>query len=129
LISLNLLKLRSAVLRTVMIGKLSLEWPQAPFLWDSGGKRRHFAYTFQAADGAMQTDVYKAIYPFYAKRNCSILRQRSQKFASLAAVARFIAISSKIDYRQILSKVLFYKEANKTTIMSLFCLARLASIT
>jgi len=26
-----LLKLRSAILRTAEIGKLSLEWPQAPF--------------------------------------------------------------------------------------------------
>jgi len=33
LISLNLLKLRSAVLRIAVIGKLSLEWPQAPILW------------------------------------------------------------------------------------------------
>jgi len=87
LISLNLLKLRSAVLRTAVIGKLSLEWPQAHFLWPQapfpwasavifpGGKRRHFAYTFQVADDTMQTDVYKALYPFYTKRNCSILRQ------------------------------------------------------
>jgi len=35
LISLNLLKLRSAVLRTEVIGKLSLELPQAPFQWVS----------------------------------------------------------------------------------------------
>jgi len=33
-----------------------------------GGQRRHFAYTFQVADDAIQTDVYKALYPFYAKR-------------------------------------------------------------
>jgi len=80
LISLNLLKLRSAVLRIAVIGKLSLEWPQAPFLWASaitfpGGQRRHFAYTFQVADDAMQTDFYKALYPFFTKRNCSILQQ------------------------------------------------------
>jgi len=35
LISLNLLKRHSPVLRTAVIGKLSLEWPQAPFLWAS----------------------------------------------------------------------------------------------
>jgi len=80
LISLNLLKLRSAVLRTAVIGKLSLEWPQAPFLWASAvifpeGKCRHFACTFQVADDAMQTDVYKALFPFYIKRNCFILWQ------------------------------------------------------
>jgi len=38
-----------------MIGKLSLEWPQAAFLWASplifpGGQRQHFAFTFQVAD-------------------------------------------------------------------------------
>jgi len=35
LISLNLLKFRSAVLRRAVIGKLSLEWPQAVFQWAS----------------------------------------------------------------------------------------------
>jgi len=40
-----------------------------------GGQRRHFAYTFQFADDAMQTDVYKALYPFFTKRNCFILQQ------------------------------------------------------
>jgi len=80
LISLNLLKLRSALLRTAVIGKLSLDRPQTPFLWLStvifpGGQRRHFAYTCEVADDAMQTDVYKALYPFYTKGNCSILWQ------------------------------------------------------
>jgi len=75
-----LLKLRSAVLRTVVIGKFSVEWLQTPFLWVSvvifpgGGKRRHFAYTFQVADDAMHTDDYKPLYPFFTKSNCSILR-------------------------------------------------------
>jgi len=78
LISLNLLKLRSAVLRTAVIGELSSEWPQTPFLWASavtfpGEQRPYFAYTFQVADDAMQTDVYKALYPFFTKRNCSML--------------------------------------------------------
>jgi len=41
----------------------------------SRGQRRHFAYTVQVADDAMQTDVYKALYPFFTKRNCSILQQ------------------------------------------------------
>ena len=40
-----------------------------------GGQRRHFAYTFQVSDDAMQTDVHKALDPFYTKINCSILRQ------------------------------------------------------
>jgi len=56
LISLNLLKLRS--LRIAVTGKLSLEWPKAPFLWASavifpGGQRQHFSHTFQVADNAM----------------------------------------------------------------------------
>jgi len=80
LISLNLLKLRSAVLRIAVTGKRSLEWPQAPFLWTSavifpGGQRQHFSYTFQIADDAMQTDIYKALHPFFTKRSCSILQQ------------------------------------------------------
>jgi len=73
LISLNLLKFRSAVLRTAAIGKLLLKWTQAPFPLASAeifpvGQRRHFAYSFQVADDAMQMDVHKAFYPFYAKR-------------------------------------------------------------
>jgi len=43
------------------------------------GKRRYFAYTFQVANDAMQKDISKALYPLYVKRNCSILRQLSQK--------------------------------------------------
>jgi len=69
LISFNLLKLGSAVLRIAVIGKLSLEWSQAPFLWVfaiifPGRQRRHFAYTYQVANDAVQTDVCKALYPF-----------------------------------------------------------------
>ena len=85
LISLNLLKLYSAVLRTAVIGKLSLgrQWkgPQAPFplasaeIFPVGEQHWHFAYAFQVSVDAMQTDVHKALYPFYTKRNCSILRR------------------------------------------------------
>jgi len=74
LISLNLLKLRSAV-----IGELWLEWPKAPFPWAyteifPGVAMSKFCF-FQVADDAMKTDIHKALYPFYAKRNCRILRQ------------------------------------------------------
>jgi len=41
----------------------------------------------------------KEIVPFYSSSH--------KKFASLAAKARYIAISYKIDYMQILSRVLF----------------------
>ena len=41
----------------------------------------------------------KEIAPFY--------RNSKKKFASLAAIARYIAISYKIDYLQILGRVLF----------------------
>jgi len=43
--------------------------------FSGGGKRRDFAYPFQVADDAMQTDFYKALYPFYTESNCFILRQ------------------------------------------------------
>jgi len=34
-----------------------------------GRQRRHFAYPFRIADGAMQLDVHKTLYPFFTKRN------------------------------------------------------------
>ena len=117
LTSLNLLKLRSVVLLIAVIGKLSLEWCQAPFLWASavifpGGNvdillilfrlltmqcKRTFTKRFTLSS-------QKEIVPFYSNSN--------KNFASLAAIARYIAISHKRDYLQILSRVLFYKEAN-----------------
>jgi len=53
-----LLKLSTAALRTAVIGKLWLEWPQTPFhgrpqKFFHAGQRRNFAYTFQVADDAM----------------------------------------------------------------------------
>jgi len=132
--NLKLLKLHSAVLRTAIVDKFSLEWPQAPFLWVSPlilpgwWKRRHFAYIFHVADDVMHTDVHKALYAFYTKINCSILRQQSQKI-------RFVGSSSQVYCDKLQnrlsvdfsSRVLIYKEANchgKTTIMSLFYLAK-----
>jgi len=74
LISLNLLKLRKAVCRTAVIGKLWLKWPQTlfhgcPQKFFHGGQCRYFAYTFLVAEDAMETDVHKVLVP------CSILRQ------------------------------------------------------
>jgi len=46
----------------------------------------------------------KEIAPFSSSSN--------KKFASLSVIARYIAISYKIDYLLILSRVLFYEEAN-----------------
>ena len=120
--------------------QISLEWPQAPFPWHpqkffQGGQRRHFACIFQVADDAMQIDVHKTHYSFYAKRNCFISRISHKKCTSLAATARHIAISYKIDYLQILQVEYFFTKKqiamvfNKTTIMSLFYQARFASIT
>jgi len=37
-------------------------------IFPGGGQRRHFAYHFQVADNAMQTDVHKALYPFYTTK-------------------------------------------------------------
>jgi len=78
-ISLSLQKLRLAVLRTAVIGKFSLEWPQTPFPCESaeifpwGGQHRHFACVFKVAGDAMQGDVHKVLYPFFVKGICSIL--------------------------------------------------------
>jgi len=94
MISLNLLKLHSAVLRTVVIGKLSLEWLQerrSQKFFD-GGQRRNFANTFQVADDAMWTDVHKTLAPFYSNSH--------KKCTSLAATAKYIVIIYKIDYLQ-----------------------------
>jgi len=59
-------KLRSAVLLTAVIGKLSLEGPKPPFQgrpqnFFRGEQRQHFAYTFQVTDDAVQTDVHEAL--------------------------------------------------------------------
>ena len=78
----------------------------------SRGRRLHFACTFQFAGDAVQTGVHKALYRCYAKRICSILGHYSQKCTSLAATARYIAISYKIDSADFSSRVLLYKEAN-----------------
>ena len=73
----------------------------------------------------MQGDVHKALAPFYGN---------SHKICtSLTAIARYIAILYKIDYLQIFQAGHFLKKQiamvfNKTTIMSLFYLARLGSI-
>ena len=111
LISLNLLKLRSAVLYTVVIGKLWLEWPKTPFRGRPqklfhGKQSRNFAYNFQVADDAMYTDVHKALAPFYGNSH--------KKCTSLAAIAEYIAISwsYKIVSADFSSRVLFHKEAN-----------------
>ena len=63
------------------------------------------------------------IAPFYGNSH--------KKCSSLAAVAKYIAISYKIDYLQIFQAVYFFakKHIDKTTNMSLFFLARLGSIT
>jgi len=37
-----------------------------------GGQHRNFAYPFQAADDAMQTDVHKTLRPFNPVRLCSL---------------------------------------------------------
>jgi len=95
LISLNLLKLRSAVLLIAVTGKLSLEWPHAAFLWASAvifqeGQRRQFAYTFQFGDDAMQTAFTKRFTLSSRKEIASFYSNSNKKLASLAAVARIL---------------------------------------
>jgi len=69
----------------------------------------------------------KEIAPFYSNSN--------KKFASLAAIARYIAIRYNIDYICRFSAGYFFTKKKiamvfkKTIIMYLFHLARLASIT
>jgi len=114
-----LLKLRSAVLHIAVIGKLSLEWPKAPFLWSSavifpGGNVDNLFILFRLLTMQYKRTFtkrfalspQKEIAPFYGNSN--------KQFPSLAAIARYIVISYKIDYMylQILSRVLFYKQAN-----------------
>jgi len=70
-------------------------------IFPEGKQRRHFAYAFQVADDAMQTVVRKALYPFYAKRNCSILRQESQKMHFIGSNSQAYCDKVKIDYLQI----------------------------
>jgi len=115
-----------------VIGKLSLQWPQIPFhgrpeKFFHEGQRRNFAWTFQVADDSLQTDVHKALAPFYVNSH--------KKCTSLAAIAKYIAISYKIDHLQIFQAGCFFTKKQiavvftKTTIMSLFYLASFASIT
>jgi len=52
----------------------------------------------------------KEIAPFYSSSNKKFGSNIAN--ASLAAIARYIGINYKIDYLQILSRIIFYKEAN-----------------
>jgi len=72
LICLNLLKLRSAVLCIAVIGKLSLDWPQAAFPWASAesfpwGTTSKFCLYFS---GCWRCNVNGS-----SRSDCSILRQ------------------------------------------------------
>ena len=55
-----------------------------------GGQSRHFAYpVFQVVDDAIHMDVHKTLYPFDTIKKKPVLRQQSQKCASLAAMLLF----------------------------------------
>ena len=60
--------------------------------FQEGGQRRYFAYRFQVADDAVQTEFTKRFALSKRQRKCPMLRQQSQKCASLAAIARYITI-------------------------------------
>ena len=73
LISLNLLKLRLAVLRRGVIGKLSLEWPQAPFPWTSaeifpGGATSTFCLQFSGCWWCSAIGGSQSALPFLHKK-------------------------------------------------------------
>ena len=130
MISLHLLKLRSAVSRTAVIGQVSLEWPQVPIPWSSteifSGGESKFCYTSQVADNAVQTDVHKALYPFCTKRNYSILQQSSQKMHFVGSNSQVYC--DKLQNRQsenfetgyFFAKKQIAMVFNKTTIRSFF---------
>jgi len=83
----------------------------------------------------MQTDVHKALCPFYAKEIAPFYGSSHKKCTALAAIAWYIALNYKIEYTHIFQAGYFLKKKqiavvfNKTTIMSLFYLERFASIT
>ena len=70
-----------------------------------------FACPFQVTDDAMQMDVHKMLY-LIAQTKCPLLRQQSQKCASLTAIARYIKVIShnrlSTDFQ---SMALLFKEA------------------
>ena len=47
-----------------------------PQIFFQGGKHRHFAQIFQIADDAMQMEVNKTLYPFYAPKIMPRVRGR-----------------------------------------------------
>jgi len=67
-------------------------------------QHRHFAYLFQVADDALQMDF--SLYT--PQRKCPMLRQESQKCASLSAMARCIAIIYTKGYLQIFKEGHFF---------------------
>jgi len=76
----------------------------------------------------------QSILPFYTKKTALFYGNSHKKCTSLAAIARYNAISYKIDYMQIFQARYFFTKQiamvfNKTTIMPLFYFAKLASIT
>ena len=92
----NLMKLRSVVLRTEVIDKLSLEWPQSPFLLASaeifqGGNvdillilsRLLTIQCKQTFTKRFTHSMQKEITPFYSNNH--------KKRTSLAVIARYIA--------------------------------------
>jgi len=129
-ISLNLLKLSSAVLRTAVIGKLSLQWPQIPFM----GVRRNF---FMGGNVEILLILFRLL-TMQCKRTFT---KRLLHFTSIATKMHFVGSNSQVYCDKLQnrlsadfsSSVLFYKKqiamVFKTTIMSLLYLARFASIT
>jgi len=96
----------------------------------------------------MQMDVHKTLYPFYAKENIPCYGNNHKKNALLAAVARYISITTiyTVGYLQIFNTghlfssrqwhiATIYKErsigfpwfSTKTQIMTLFYLASRAA--
>jgi len=62
------------------------------------------------ADDAMQMNVNKSLYPFYTTKEMSHVTVTTIKNASLAAIARFISITTiyTVDYLQIFNAWNFF---------------------
>jgi len=107
LISLNLLKIRSAVLRTAVIGKISLEWPQSPFpgrpqKFFHGGNVEILLILFRLLTMQCKRTFTKRLLYFTAIITKNALRGRKVHCDRLQN-----RISADFSNR-----VLFYKEAN-----------------
>jgi len=116
LISLNLLKLRSAELRAAVIGTLS--WAQAPYplasakIFARGGNVDILLILFRLLTMQCKRTFTKGFTHYKQKEIAPFYGNSHKECTSLEATARCIAISYNIDYLQIFQAGTFNKKAN-----------------